>query len=75
MITKKTTKNQITLPKKIVEQFPGCHYFEVSAEGGRIILRPVDLDALAKVQRKLEELGISESEVREAVEWARERDR
>ena len=75
MIAKKTTKNQITLPKKIVEKFPGCDYFEVSAEGGRIILRPVDLGALAKVQRKLEELGITEREVREAVEWARERDR
>lgn len=75
MITKKTTKNQITLPKKVVEQFPGYDYFEVSAEGGRIILRPVDLGALEKVQRKLEELGITESEVRKAVRWARERDR
>jgi hypothetical protein len=75
MIAKKTTKNQITLPKKIAEQFPGYEYFEISTEGGRIILRPVDLEALAKVQRKLKELGITESEVREAVEWARERDR
>jgi hypothetical protein len=75
MIAKKTSKNQITLPKKIVEQFPDYDYFEVSAEGGRIILRPVDLDALAKVQRKLEELGIAESDVRAAVKWTRERDR
>jgi AbrB family looped-hinge helix DNA binding protein len=75
MIAKKTSKNQITLPKKIAEQFPGSEYFEISTEGGRIILRPVDLEALAKVQRKLKELGIKESEVREAVEWARERDR
>jgi hypothetical protein len=75
MIAKKTTKNQITLPKKIAEQFPDCDYFEVSTERGRIILRPVDLEALAKVQRKLKELGITKSEVLKAVEWARERDR
>ncbi len=72
MIAKMTSKNQITLPKRIVEQFPECSYFEVSAEAGRIVLKPVDLDALGKVHRKLEELGITESDVREAVEWARE---
>lgn len=75
MIAKKTSKNQITLPKRIVEQFPDCDYFEVSAERGRIVLRPVNLDALSKVQRKLGELGITESEIREAVDWARDKDR
>ena len=72
MIAKKTSKNQITLPKRIDEQFPECEYFEVTAEGDRIVLKPVDLDALGKVQRKLEELGITEKDVREAVQWARE---
>lgn len=75
MIAKKTSKNQITLPKRIVELFPECDYFAVSAEHGRIVLRPVDEDALGKVQRKLEELGIRESDVDEAIEWARERAR
>ncbi len=75
MIAKKTSKNQITLPKRIVELFPKCDYFAVSAEDGRIVLRPVDEDALGKVQRKLEELGIRESDVDEAIEWARERAR
>ena len=37
MISKKTSKNQITLPKKIVSQFPECEYFDISAEEGRII--------------------------------------
>ena len=75
MIAKKTSKNQITLPKRIVELFPECDYFAVSAEDGRIVLRPVDEDALGKVQRKLEELGIRESDVDEAIGWARERAR
>ena len=74
MLAKKTSKNQITLPKKIVERFPGCDYFEVSAEGGAIVLRPVDVDALGKVQEKLAELGIREKDVRAAIEWARGRE-
>lgn len=75
MISKKTSKNQITLPKKIVSQFPECVYFDITAERGRIVLRPVDPDGLKKLQRKLEELGIRERDVEDAVAWARERAR
>jgi hypothetical protein len=70
-ITKKTSKNQITLPKRIVEKFPGVDYFEVAAEGGSIVLRPVELDPLRRAREKLAELGIGEEDVRAAVEWAR----
>ena len=49
MIAKKTVKNQITLPKKIVERFPDCDNFDVTAEADKIVLRPVDTAALAKV--------------------------
>ena len=75
MIAKKTSKNQITLPKRIVEKFPSCDYFDVTVEAGRIVLRPVDPNALEKVHQKLEELGITEDDVLEAVSWARESDR
>ena len=34
-------KNQITLPRAVVEQFPGVEYFDVREEEGRIVLRPV----------------------------------
>jgi len=75
MISKKTSKNQITLPKRIVSRFPDSVYFDITVEEGRIVLRPVDPDALGKVQRKLEELGIRERDVASAVAWARERTR
>jgi hypothetical protein len=75
MISKKTSKNQITLPKRIVSQFPECDYFDITAEEGRIVLRPVDPDALGRVQRKLEELGIREQDVEDALAWAREQAR
>lgn len=75
MISKKTSKNQITLPKSVVSRFPESVYFDITVEEGRIVLRPVDPDALGKVQRKLEELGIRERDVASAVAWARERTR
>ena len=75
MISKKTSKNQITLPKRIVSRFPESVYFDITVEEGRIVLRPVDPDALGKVQRKLEELGIRERDVASAVAWVRERTR
>jgi hypothetical protein len=68
MLAKKTVKkNQITLPKKIVEQMPDTDYFEVSLQGYGILLRPVRLegsaDRLAQVRRKIKALGLTEKEI------------
>ena len=41
MLTKKTTKNQLTLPKDIVKEFPGIQYFDAVVEKRRIVLTPV----------------------------------
>ena len=68
-----TSKNQLTLPKALIEQFPGVRRFEVSARDGEIILRPaksMDIDA---TWAKLEALGIAEKEVAKAVAWARKK--
>jgi len=74
MLAKKTSNNQITLPKRIVEQFPGVEYFEVRAENDRIILEPACPTEARQVREKLAELGIRESDVDEAVAWARRHD-
>jgi len=74
MLTKRTSKNQITIPKAIAEKFKGVEYFRVTEEGGRIILTPVTLteaNVLERVREKIKKLGISEEEVEEAVKWAR----
>lgn len=73
MLAKKTVKNQITLPKKIVDRFPGATYFDIRVEGDRIVLRPVDVEQGERVREKLARLGIEENDVQEAVEWARRR--
>ena len=71
MLAKKTSKNQITLPKRIADQFPAVDYFEVTTEGGRIVLRPVEVDPVARVNAKLAEMGLDDEDVRDAVKWAR----
>lgn len=71
MLAKKTTKNQLTLPKEIVKQFPGVDYFDVRAEEGRIVLEPLRRSRASDVRRKLAELGITESDVADAIETAR----
>jgi hypothetical protein len=71
MLAKLTTKNQLTLPKSIVTSIGKSDYFDVEVENGRIILTPVRIQNADAVRTKLEELGISESDVTDAVAWAR----
>lgn len=73
-LAKKTSKNQITLPKKVVEQFPDIDYFDVRVGGGAIVLYPVDVDNADRVREKLDELGIDEQDIRDAIRWARSKE-
>jgi predicted nucleic acid-binding protein len=41
MLAKMTSKNQITIPKKIIEQLPDVEYFEVQLKDGIVMLRPL----------------------------------
>ncbi len=43
MLAKMTSKNQITIPKKIVEQLPDAEYFDVELKDGVIVLKPLHL--------------------------------
>lgn len=71
VLAKKTSKNQITLPKAVIERFPDVTHFDVSEENGRIVLVPVRPYDAALVRDKLAELGVSESDVDDALSWAR----
>ena len=73
MLAKKTVKNQLTLPKKIADAFPGVDHFDVKIDDGRIVLAPVRPDRLEQVRARLAELGVSERDVVAAVRWARRR--
>ena len=78
MLAKLTSKNQLTLPKAVIEQVPQAQYFDVRAEGGQIVLTPVRISAtggeeetLKPIWRKIEKLGITESDIDNAVKWSR----
>ena len=71
MLAKKTSKNQITLPKKIIEHFPDIDYFDVSEEQGKIILLPLQYNQTDKVREKLAQMGIVAEDIVDAVEWSR----
>lgn len=71
MLAKLTSKNQITLPKAIVQQVEQTQYFEVGIENGRIMLTPMRVQPADLVRKKLADLGISENDVEDAVTWAR----
>ena len=77
MLAKKTVKNQITLPKAIVEKIPATEYFEVTLRGEEIVLKPVHIagsDArLSRVRAKIRALGLTEKDIDEAIRWARGR--
>lgn len=71
MLAKKNSKNQITLPREVVKQFPGVDYFDVVAQGEKIVLVPLRRSRAQEVRAKLAELGISKKDVRDAAAWAR----
>jgi hypothetical protein len=75
MLCKRTYKNQITLPKKIMEDFKDVEYYQAKTEAGKIILEPVDLTPLSsrpieKIRKKIAALGLTEKDIEEAIAWA-----
>ena len=71
MLAKLTAKNQLTLPKTVVAAFPETEYFDVTEENGCIVLAPVRVTRANAVRAKLADLGLTETDVAEAVVWAR----
>ncbi len=75
MLAKKTSKNQVTLPKKALREIPETEYFDVTTKDGVLMLRPVTLSEpgsrLAAVRRKIKALGLELKDVDRAIAWAR----
>ena len=71
MLVRLTSKNQLTLPKAVTDAVEATAYFDVTAENGRIVLAPVQLSRAGGVRAKLAEAGLTESDVSNAIAWAR----
>lgn len=79
MLAKKTSKNQLTLPKEIVKSFPDTEYFDISVKDRKIILMPVKITpadtTLEGIRDKLAKLSLTEGDAAGAVKWARKKKR
>jgi hypothetical protein len=71
MIAKITSKNQLTLPKSVVQAIGATEYFEVEVRQGQIVLTPVRMQRGDAVRAKLAALGLTEADVAGAVRWSR----
>lgn len=75
MLAKVTSKNQITIPKQIIDQLKDVTHFDVLLNQGNIILKPVRFyqTDLGQIRSKMKKLGIKENTVADAVKWARKK--
>ncbi|MCK5679957.1 AbrB/MazE/SpoVT family DNA-binding domain-containing protein [bacterium] len=73
MLAKLTSKNQLTIPKKIIGQLPNVKYFDVELEGNVVILKPLTLYDTNSViiKEKMKHLGLKQNCVAEAISWSR----
>jgi antitoxin component of MazEF toxin-antitoxin module len=75
MLAKRTSKNQITLPKALLKQLPEAQYFDVTLQKGSLVLRPVTIqtpgERLKAVRATIRTLGMTEKDVEAAIAWAR----
>ena len=71
MLAKITSKNQLTLPKSVMQTVGPAEYFDVQARDGQIILTPVRIQRGDAVRAKLAELNLTEVDISDAVAWAR----
>jgi hypothetical protein len=73
MLAKLTAKNQITIPKKVIDQLPDVKYFDVQMKDGAVVLKPLrvyDTD-LGQIRSNIKKLGLKPDCVAEAIRWAR----
>ena len=77
MLAKKTSKNQVTLPKAIVQQIPDTEYVDVSVQKGTVLLKPVVVsvrgEQLRVAREKVQALGLTEDDLEGAIRWSRGR--
>lgn len=71
MLAKRTSKNQVTLPNAIIQSAGEAEYYDVTVQDGKIVLTSVRLQQADAARAKLEELGITQDNVGDAIAWAR----
>ena len=71
MSDKPTSRNQSSLPKKVVENMENTEYSRVTRENDRVVLASGRLAGADAVRAKLAEVSITDVDIAEAKAWAR----
>ena len=74
MLAKKTFKNQITIPKAVLEGIEDVEYFSISRDDDSIVLKPIlisDDSILKNIRKKIKALGIRPDDIKNAIYRAR----
>ena len=73
MLAKITSKNQITIPKKIIEKMHGIKHFDIEFKDGVVIMKPIKFydTNLDQIRAKIKKLGLKEDSVAEAIKWVK----
>lgn len=75
MLAKKTSKNQLTLPKSIAGRFADIDYFDISVKDNSILLKPVKMtpaeSTIESVREKIAALHLKDEDINKAIRWAR----
>lgn len=71
MLAKLTSKNQLSLPKAVVNSVGNSEYYDIEVQAGKIILTPVRIQHADAVREKLKDLKITDNDIKEAIEWAK----
>ena len=67
-----TAGNQLILPDSLVAAYPEATCFTVVDEGNRIILTPVPPGSVKDAWAKIAAQNLTEQDLADAVQWARE---
>ncbi len=71
MLAKLISKNQLILPKAVTTAVEATDYFDTTAGNGRIVLTPVRVNRADGVRAKLASPGLAETDISDAIAWAR----
>ena len=69
----RTVNNQLVLPEALLDALPGVKLFAAALEDGRIVLTPLPTSeaGAAAARDQLAAQGLTESDVKDAIAWAR----
>ena len=75
MLAKLVSGNRLKLPEAVLAEFPKVECFTIERTKDGILLRPVRVPEVHRIQQKLAASGVSQADVADAVAWARRRKR